>query len=72
MIPTSLVRRRVYNRLGELDVDDFAIERDGGVGMMDGEEVKLACEERGIDILGKEEENLRRHLEQWMEWRGKR
>lgn len=69
MIPTSLVRRRVYRRLGELEVDDFAIERDGGVGKMGGEEVKLACEERGIDILGKEERKLRRDLEQWMEWR---
>lgn len=69
VIPTSLVRRRVYRRLGELEVDDFAIERDGGVGKMGGEEVKLACEERGIDILGKEERKLRRDLEQWMEWR---
>lgn len=68
-IPTSLVRRRVYKRLGELEVDDFAIERDGGVGKMGGEEVQLACEERGIDVLRKEERILRRDLEQWMERR---
>lgn len=55
--------------LRELEVDDFAIERDGGVGSMKGEEVRMACEERGIDILGKEERNLRRDLEQWMERR---
>ena len=55
-------------------MDDFAIERDGGVGMMEVEEVRMACEERGINILGKEERNLRRDLEQWMERRaeGKR
>ena len=69
VIPTSLVRRRVYRRLGDLEVDDLAIERDGGVGKMGGEEVKIACEERGIDILGKEERKLRRNLEQWMESR---
>lgn len=59
----------MYRKLGELEVDDLAIERDGGVGKMGGEEVKLACEERGIDILGKEERKLRRDLEQWMESR---
>ena len=69
VIPTSLVRRRVYTRLAELEVDDFAIERDGGVGKMDIGEVQMACEERGIDILGKEEGNLRRDLEQWMKRR---
>lgn len=69
LVPTSLVRRRVYRKLGELEVDDFAIERYGGVGKMDGEEVRMACEERGIDILGKEERNLRRDLEQWMKRR---
>lgn len=69
LIPISLIRRRVYRALGELEVDDFAIERDGGVGGMKGEEVRMACEERGIDILGKEESRLKTDLEQWMERR---
>ena len=69
LIPITLVRRRVYRILGELEVDDFAIERDGGVGRMNGEEVRMACEERRIDVLEKEERNLRRDLEQWMERR---
>ena len=30
VIPMSLIKRRVYQRLGELEVDDFAIQRDGG------------------------------------------
>ena len=69
LIPISIIKKRVYGSLGELEVDDFAIERDGGVGRMKGEEVRMACEERGIDILGKEERYLRRDLEQWMERR---
>lgn len=69
MIPTSLVRKRVYRSLGELEVDNFAIERDGGVRKMEGQEVRMACEERGIDVLGKDERNLRMDLEQWMERR---
>lgn len=41
LVPTSLIKRRVYRRLGELEVDDFAIERDGGAGKMAGEEVRM-------------------------------
>lgn len=68
----SLVRKRVYRRLRELELDDFAIERDGGVGMMEGEEVRMACEERGIDTLGKREMDLRGFLNQWIGRREKR
>ena len=72
VITTSLLKRRVYSRFGELEVDDFAIKRDGGVGKMTEGELQMACEERGLDILGKEEWSLRGSLEQWMEWKGKR
>ena len=71
-IPTSVVRKRVYRRLRELKVDDFAIERDGGIKMLEKEEVRMACEERGINVLGKEEGNLRADLRWWMEHRRKR
>ena len=53
-------------------MDDFAIERDGGMKMLEKEEVRMACEERGIDVLGKEERNLRADLKRWMEQRKKR
>ena len=50
-------------------MDDFAIERDGGVKMLVKEEVRLACEERGIDVLGEKEENLRADLQRWIKRR---
>lgn len=53
-------------------MDDLAIERDGGVKMLEKEEVRMACEERAIDVLGKAEGNLRADLKQWMEQRKKR
>lgn len=46
LISTSLVRKRVYGRLEELEVDDFAIARCGGVGKMEGEEIQMACQDR--------------------------
>ena len=53
-------------------MDGFAIQRDGSVEMLEGEEVRMACEERGIDVLEKEERNLREDLKQWLKWRRKR
>ena len=46
LVSTSLVTKRVYRRLEELEVDDFAIARCGGVGKMEGEEIQMACQER--------------------------
>ena len=46
LMSTLLVRKRVYGRLEELEVDDFAIARCGGVGKMEGEEIQMACQER--------------------------
>ena len=46
LMSTSLVTKRVYRRFEELEVDDFAIARCGGVGKMEGEEIQMACQER--------------------------
>lgn len=72
LIPPGLVRRRVDRRLNDLEVDDLGIARDGGVRSMNEEEVVLACEERGLEILGKEESDLRKNLSAWIEERVKR
>lgn len=66
-IPNALLRRRVEARLKDLDVDDFAIARDGGVRNLDGVEVLKACDERGINVLGREVEDLRKELEGWIQ-----
>ena len=46
LMSTSLITKRVYRRLEELEVDDFAIARCGGVGKMEAEEIQMACQER--------------------------
>lgn len=71
LIPPGFVRRRVDRRLEDLKVDDFAIVRDGGVQGMNKEEVVTACEERGMDVLGKEEGELRKALSKWVEERSR-
>ena len=64
--PLWLIRRGIKKRMDSVELDDFAIRRDGGVEKMEPAEVELAVEIRGLDILGKEEQELRRSLRQWL------
>ncbi|KAL9037925.1 MAG: hypothetical protein Q9214_005487 [Letrouitia sp. 1 TL-2023] len=61
-----LLDRRVKKRLEQLDLDDHAISRDGGVAYLKGEEVELAASDRGLDVLGRPEEEVRAVLQRWL------
>jgi hypothetical protein len=47
-------------------LDDFLLVEAGGPTALSSEEVTIACEERGIDVLGKPEEKLRAELQIWV------
>ena len=64
--PTVLVKRKAQRRLEYLDLDDMAITRDGGVGRMEIEEVRIALEDRGVDVLGKNDTVLQTQLQTWL------
>lgn len=64
--PVGTVRSRVQRRLRETEVDDMAIERDGSVQELEEQELTLALEARGIDVLAKNEEELRENLTSWL------
>ncbi|KAI0108753.1 hypothetical protein F4776DRAFT_409640 [Hypoxylon sp. NC0597] len=55
--------RRAVQRIA---ADDAMIREGGGVDALVDEEVVLACEERGIDVLGKSVDELRSRLEEWL------
>jgi hypothetical protein len=63
--PKWLLQRNVSKKLAYLTQDDALIRRDGGTQALGREELKRACVERGIDVLGKEEKELRRDLAAW-------
>jgi hypothetical protein len=65
-LPTPLIRRKVDRRIHYLNLDDKLIARDGGVAKLDIQEVKIALVERGVDVLGQNDERLRRLLEAWL------
>ena len=63
---SPLLLKRLEKRLGELRIDDSAIQRNGGIDALSDEELRLAGDVRGVDVLGKEISVLRRKLEKRM------
>lgn len=63
--PKWLLQRNVSATLKYLTQDDELIKRDGGFPALDKQETLRACVERGIDVLGKSEAELRKSLGQW-------
>lgn len=68
-IPTLLMKSRAQKRMQYLEIDDLAIGKNGGEGRMNAQELVWACEDRGIDVLEKDENELRTDLKRWMDTR---
>ncbi|KAF1946688.1 hypothetical protein EJ02DRAFT_450416 [Clathrospora elynae] len=60
--PKWLLQRNVRKTLAYLKRDDELVERDGGWSALGKEEVERACVERGIAVVGKREDELRKAL----------
>ncbi|KAH8724659.1 hypothetical protein GQ44DRAFT_708559 [Phaeosphaeriaceae sp. PMI808] len=60
--PKFLLQRNVRKKFKYLGTDDKLIEKFGGHCKLERREMERACIERGIDVLGKQEEELRREL----------
>lgn len=69
--PEVLLKRKARQRMEYLDMDDTLIKRAGGVGGLSEEEVRMACVERGINVMGPSKESLKRTLDAWMKCREK-
>ncbi|KAK0611544.1 hypothetical protein B0T14DRAFT_530624 [Immersiella caudata] len=71
-VPEGLVAGRVKKRLGFLGEDDRLLIEAGGVRALESEEVRIACIERGIGVLERDEKTLRRVLHEWLSIVGKK
>ena len=74
-VPLSYLTKRIDAKLHELLLDNFAIYRDGGVSAMVDEEVRMALDARGQDVVGKEMAEMRMVLQKEvekskLEWKG--
>ncbi|KAK3901059.1 hypothetical protein C8A05DRAFT_35267 [Staphylotrichum tortipilum] len=65
-IPAVVVGKRVRERLALLGIDDGLLIESGGAKALVPEEVRLACTDRGVDVLGRSEKELRGVLERWL------
>lgn len=65
-LPNAILRRKVRARLEYLELDDELIGREGGVVGMEEEEIKMACVERGIDVVGRDLSGFRADLKGWL------
>jgi len=70
LLPAGMLRKRIEERLEFLRRDDELIRQGGGVEKLIGEEVRLACADRGINVLGREEGELREALGRWLDLSG--
>jgi hypothetical protein len=60
--PKWWLQRNVRKKLDYLKTDDRLIERDGGWSALGKEEAQRACVDRGIDVFGKREDEMRKSL----------
>ena len=65
-VPEFVAKPRVEKRLLFLAEDSMLLLKAGGVPVLEDEEVKLACCDRGIDVTGRSDEELRDVLSRWL------
>ena len=64
--PSSLIKSRLKKWQEYIETDDAAILANGGVAGLSEKELEIACEERGLEVLGKDSESLRKTLSSWL------
>ncbi|KAF4126283.1 LETM1-like protein [Geosmithia morbida] len=65
-IPPGLWQLKGRLRLAFLEGDDVNLAQDGGPTALNSEELRIACADRGIDILSRSETELRGSLGDWL------
>ncbi|KAI2631441.1 hypothetical protein GGS26DRAFT_557709 [Hypomontagnella submonticulosa] len=65
-LDAPLAGARARSAVARIAADDAMIREGGGVGLLVDEEVVLACEDRGMDVMDEPVERLRAKLEEWL------
>lgn len=64
--PSFLLRRALAKRFAYLTTDDQLLVKYGGANKLAAEELTIACEERGLDVVGAPHDTLRSQLSWWL------
>lgn len=65
-MPPGMWRVKGNLRMAFLEGDDRNLVEDGGPSGLETDELRIACMERGIDVLGKSESDMRMWLGDWL------
>ena len=67
--PRFLLRKAIEKRMQYLELDDGLLQRyrNNGVPALSEEEVAIACEERGINVIGRKVKDMRQDLSAWLD-----
>ncbi|VUC37469.1 unnamed protein product [Clonostachys rosea] len=65
-MPPGMWQAKGYWRLAFLEGDDKKLIEDGGITGLIKEELRIACMERGINVLGKSETDMKAALGDWL------
>jgi len=65
-MPSALWHLKGSLRVSFIEADDELLLKAGGVSDLEAEEVKLACADRGIDVMGRKDGELRQVLGDWL------
>ena len=67
--PRLLLQRGVQGHLANLGVDDMLLLRYRATSELTEDEVRMACEQRGIDTIGRKLESIKQDLAKWLRYR---
>lgn len=65
-VPPGMWQIKGNYRMAFLEGDDKNLVEDGGPTGLEHEELRIACAERGINVLGKSENDMRKWLGDWL------
>lgn len=65
-VPPGMWQIKGNLRMAFLEGDDKNLVEDGGVMGLEADELRIACTERGIDVLGRSDNDLRKWLGDWL------
>jgi hypothetical protein len=60
------LRKKIQRRVDYLRMDDKLIRECGGVKEMEEEELRMACVDRGINVVGRSNADMRKALQEWL------
>lgn len=64
--PRFMIAHRLSQKFAYFAIDDSLLLQAGGASKLNSEELAIACEERGMDVLNRSDSELLQRLDEWL------